>query len=242
MHREQHTGVQSFRVVDPDPEMPVLLTPDQFRLESGRLIPTPPTSERHVFDGHLSDLRRKRISGQVVDCDVDIRCERQSLMTAPVVSSRRKVAASYRDSEHGATGGAVISVDPTWGSKIVSLKSDSGVPTYGLNEASARNDVSVSRSMNVMNNVVSETLTTTYRPPVQSTPIYTTSNSYSYAYVNTNDIVASTHTEVDRFDIRDYISSDRRPTTLADSSLDDDTDNDNRPERKLPYAAKTPRM
>jgi len=109
MHREQHTGVQSFRVVDPDPEMPVLLTPDQFRLESGRLIPTPPTSERHVFDGHLSDLRRKRISGQVVDSDVDIRCERQGLMTAPVVGSRRRVAAYFPDLEHGATGGAVIS-------------------------------------------------------------------------------------------------------------------------------------
>ena len=105
MHREQHTGVQSFRVVDPDPEMPVLLTPDQFRLESGRLIPTPPTSERHVFDGHLSGLRSKRVSGQVVD----IRCERQGLMTAPVVSSRRRVAASFPDLEHGATGGAVIS-------------------------------------------------------------------------------------------------------------------------------------
>ena len=63
MHREQHTGVQSFRVVDPDPEMPVLLTPDQFRLESGRLIiPTPPTSERHVFDDHLSGFRRSRVS------------------------------------------------------------------------------------------------------------------------------------------------------------------------------------
>ena len=86
---------------------------------------------------------------------------------------------------HGATGGSVISVDPTWGSKIVPLKSDkasfdrvgspsaiSGVPTYGLNEAPARSDVSISRSMDVMNNVVSETLTTTYRPPVQSTYLY----------------------------------------------------------------------
>ena len=83
MHRERHTGVQSFRVVDPYPEMPVLLTPDQFRLESGRLIPKPPTSERHVSDGHLSGLRKRRVSGQVVDSDVDIRCERQGLMTTP---------------------------------------------------------------------------------------------------------------------------------------------------------------
>ena len=100
-------------------------------------------------------------------------------------------------------------------------------------------DDRVSRSMDVMNNVVSETLTTIYRSPVQSTPIYTTSNPYSYAYVNTNDVVASTHTEVDRFDRRDYISLDRRPIVLADSSLDDDTDNENRPERKQSYAAKT---
>src|SRR5208282_5608520 len=131
MQREQHTGVQSFRVVDPDPEMPVLLTPDQFRLESGRLIRTPPTSERQVFDGHLSGLRRKRISGQVVDSDVDIRCERQGSETAPVVSSRRRMAASFPDLEHGATGGLVISVDPTWGSK----------------NAPERSDMSVSRSM-----------------------------------------------------------------------------------------------
>ena len=109
MCREQHTGVQSFRVVGPDPEMPVLLTPDQFRLESDRLIiPTLPTSERHVYDGHLSGLRRKRISGRVVDSDVDIRCERQGSMTAPVVSGRRRMAATFPDLEHGATEVAVI--------------------------------------------------------------------------------------------------------------------------------------
>ena len=109
MHREQHTGGQSFRIVDPDHEMPVLFTPDQFRLESGRLtIPTPPTSERHVVDGHLSGLRRSRVSGQVVSSDDGIRCERQGLMTAPVVSSRRRVAASFPDLEHGATGESVI--------------------------------------------------------------------------------------------------------------------------------------
>ena len=157
------------------------------------------------------------------------------------------MAASFPDLEHGATGDSVISVDPTWGSKIVSLKSDqasfdhvgppaviSGVPTCGSRNAPVRKDGSVvsqnaaygngavernesnigdahismppvsnvsnlslddrvSRFMDVMNNVVSETLTTIYRPPVQSTPIYTTSNPYSYAYVNTNDVAASTH-------------------------------------------------
>ena len=70
MYREQHSDLQTFRSVNPDPEMPVLLTPDQFRLESGRLILTPPTCERHVFDGHLSGLRRSRVSEQVDDSDV----------------------------------------------------------------------------------------------------------------------------------------------------------------------------
>ena len=111
MHRERHTGMQSFRVVGPDPELPVLLTPDQFRLASVRLIiPTPPTSERHVSNGHLSGLRRRRVSGQVVHSDVDIRCERQGSMTAPVVSGRRRMAATFPDLEHGAMGGSVINL------------------------------------------------------------------------------------------------------------------------------------
>ena len=84
MYREQHDDLQTFRVANPDSERPVLLTPDQFRLESGRLrIPTPPATERPVADSRLSDLRKKRVSGQVVDSDVDIRCERQGLMTVP---------------------------------------------------------------------------------------------------------------------------------------------------------------
>ena len=101
--------MQSFRAANPDPEMPVLLTPDQFRLESGRLnIPTPPASGRLVSDSHLSDLRRRRISGQVVDSDVDVRCGRRGFMTAPIVSSRRRMAAAFSDLEHRATESAVI--------------------------------------------------------------------------------------------------------------------------------------
>src|SRR5271157_3440344 len=112
MSREQHNDVQSFRVVNPDPEMPVLLTPDQFRSESGRvMIPTPPTSERHLSNGHLSDLRRRRASGQVVDSDGDRRCEGWGYMTTPVASGRRRMAATFPGSEQGATGGSVINVD-----------------------------------------------------------------------------------------------------------------------------------
>ena len=110
MYGEQHDDVQSLRAVDPDPEMPVLLTPDQFRPKMGRLmIPTPPpTSERHVSDSHLSGLSRRRVSGQFVESDFDMRCERKGLMTAPVVSGRRRMAATFPAQEHGATGGSVI--------------------------------------------------------------------------------------------------------------------------------------
>jgi hypothetical protein len=94
--------------------------------------------------------------------------------------------------------------------------------------------------MDVMNSAVSEKLITTHIAPVQSTPIYTSSHPHSYAYVNAGDIVASTRTEVGHFDRRDRTPSNRRPIVLPDSSLDDDSDDENRTERKQSYAAKTP--
>ena len=119
MSREQHDDVQPFRAVNPDPEMPVLFTPDQFHLGLGRsTIPTPPATERPVSNSHLSDLRKRRVSGQVVDSDVDIRCGRRGDMTAPVVSGRRRMAATFPDSEHGATGGSVINDVPTWARRL----------------------------------------------------------------------------------------------------------------------------
>src|SRR5208282_578478 len=155
----------------------------------------------------------------------------------------------------------VINVDPTWGLNEAPMRSDKSVvgqsvASKTVNIPSSRYNMSVppvssvsglslddrfSHFMDVVNSAVSEKLTTTLIAPVQSTPIYTSSNPYSYAYVNPNDVVASTHTEVNRFDGRDCISTDRRPNVLADSSLDDDTDNENPPERKQSYAAKTPR-
>ena len=106
---EQHDDSKSLRVVSSYPEMPVLYTPDQFRVGSRSLrIPTPPATERPVDGSHLDKLRKSRASGQVVDSDVELRCERQGLMTASVVSSHRRVAASFPDLEHGATGSAVI--------------------------------------------------------------------------------------------------------------------------------------
>src|SRR5271157_5499064 len=106
---EQHEDAKSLRVANPYPEMPVLYTPDQFRAGNGRLrIPTPPPTQRPISVSHLSDLRKRRVSGHVVDSDIDLRCERQGLMTAPVSSGRRRVAANFQDIEYQKTGSAVI--------------------------------------------------------------------------------------------------------------------------------------
>ena len=109
MFDEQHDDAKSLRVANPYPEMPVLYTPDQFRAGNGRLrIPTPPPTERPTSGSHLSELRKRRVSGHVVDSDIDLRCERQGLMTAPVSSGRRRVAANFQDIEYQKTGSAVI--------------------------------------------------------------------------------------------------------------------------------------
>ena len=109
MYDEQHDDAKPLRVVGPSPEMPVLYTPDQFHVGSRSLrIPTPPATERPFVDSHLDRLRKRRVSGQVVDSDVELRCERQGPMTAPVVSDRRRVVANFKGVEHRATGSAVI--------------------------------------------------------------------------------------------------------------------------------------
>src|SRR5208282_1227332 len=78
----QHDDVQSLRFSNPYPEMPVLYTPDQFRVGNRTLrIPTPPVTERPVDDGHLSLLRKRRVSGQVVDSVIELRCDRQGCNT-----------------------------------------------------------------------------------------------------------------------------------------------------------------
>src|SRR5208282_5914218 len=87
---------------------------------------------------------------------------------------------------------------------------------------------------------VFDTVTTQNVAPIQSTPLYVSSNPYSYAYVNPNDVVAPSHADVCHFDRRDYVSAGRRPTVLPDSSLDDDSDVGYRSEEKPSYAAQTP--
>src|SRR5208282_1393676 len=87
---------------------------------------------------------------------------------------------------------------------------------------------------------VFDTVTTQNVAPIQSTPLYVSSNPYSYAYVNPNDVVAPSQADVCHFDRRDYVSAGRRPTVLPYSSLDDDSDVGYRPGEKPSYVAKPP--
>src|SRR5208282_5249478 len=92
MSYEKHTDLQSLLVKNPYPEMLVLCTPDQFGTLS---IPTPPVTERPVVGSHLSCLRRHRVTGQISDSDVEIRCNKQGTITDPSGGGRRRVVANF---------------------------------------------------------------------------------------------------------------------------------------------------
>ena len=92
MSYEKHTDLQSLPVKNPYPEMPVLCTPDQF----GTLrLPTPPVTERHVVGSHLSSLRSHRVTGRISDSDVEVRCNKQGIVTDPSGGGRRRVVANF---------------------------------------------------------------------------------------------------------------------------------------------------
>ena len=72
--------------------MPVLCTPDQF----GTLrLPTPQVTERHVVGSHLSSLRSHRVTGRISDSDVEVRCNKQGIVTDPSGGGRRRVVANF---------------------------------------------------------------------------------------------------------------------------------------------------
>ena len=155
---EQRDDVQSLRVDGPDPEMCGLQTPESIVEGSVRVrrkLPTPPVTDPREVEEHvrrtIDKLRTQRAFrrhlGGAQNSDSDsaistIGLQNLYSITAPVVSGRRRMAANFPVSGRRTTGSAVINVDPTWGSKIVPLKSDkasfnrvrspsviSGVPT-----------------------------------------------------------------------------------------------------------------
>ena len=87
--------------------MPVLFTPDQFRTLR---IPTPPATERPAVGSHLSSLRRRRVTGQISDSDVEVRCNKQGIVTDPSGGGRRRVVANFPSLDSLSKGRVVTSV------------------------------------------------------------------------------------------------------------------------------------
>jgi len=123
MMAEQRDGVQSLRVDGPDPEIG-LQTPESMVDRSGRVrrkLPTPPLTDPREVEEHvrrtIDKLRtqkafRRHLGGaQSNDSDSSLSTvglQNLCSITAPVVSGRRRMAASFPVSERRATGSAVI--------------------------------------------------------------------------------------------------------------------------------------
>jgi hypothetical protein len=176
-------------------------------------------------------------------------------MTASVVSSRRRVAASFPDLEHGATGSAVINGAQSWGLNEAPVRSERSVvspfvinvdPTYGSNVLNAPVETCryslapISSNPSVTLAPITSNLSKPLINPLQSTPMYVVSDPHSYAYTHTNEMLASTQPGASHSYNREYVLPSRRPT--VDDSTDDDTDVENRPGGRQSYAVKTPRM
>ena len=109
---------QSLPVVDPDPEMPILQTPgamSRIPLSSGRRkLPTPPLTDARDVEEHtrktIERLREQRAfrrhvagaQGNESESDISvIGLQNLKSLTAPVVSGRKRIAASFPVSGDG---------------------------------------------------------------------------------------------------------------------------------------------
>ena len=150
---------------------------------------------------------------------------------------------------------SVTSVDPTWGSNVESVKSntvidssrkDTFLPSSGIVDTPfghnhfARDSIvshpSVTFDPTILNLTnPSVTLVPSY---MQSTPYYVTSNPHTY--VGVGDVLTSTQSVLDQSHRREYVSPSRRPTVMSDSGDDVDTYVENRRGGKQSYVSKTP--
>ena len=178
-------------------------------------------------------------------------------MTAPVASGRSRMAAIFPIKERGATESLVINGVPTRGSEIAPVKSDMALKVVdnrvfdnisaqgsnvskGLNDVPLKSDMFTQTVSNLVNSPVFDTVTSQNVVSIQSTPLYVSSNPYSYVYVNSNDVTAPSQANLGHYDRQEFVSTSRRPTVLPDSSLDDDSEVDYRPGEKPSNVAKTP--
>ena len=104
MSSDEHTDWQSLRVKNPYPEMPVLCTPEHFLSSK---VPTPPVTERSVVDSHPPVLTRRRVLRRISDSEVEVRCNKQGVVTDPSGVGRRRVVASFTSPDSLSLSGAV---------------------------------------------------------------------------------------------------------------------------------------
>ena len=194
---EQRNGVQSLRVDGPDPEIFGLQTPESIVDRSVRVrrkLPTPPLIDPSGVEEHIrrtmDKLRtqkafRRHLGGaQNNDSDSSISTvglQNLCSITAPVISGRRRMAANFPVSERQTTGSAVLNDAVQRGAS-----NGSDIPLRSHISIQAVSNVMNSsvRKDNFFNAPVFDTATTQSVAPIQSTPLYVSSNPCSYAYVN----------------------------------------------------------
>ena len=124
MYREQHSDSQHSRAEDPDPEMPVLHTHESLAVRPSsvrRKLPTPPLTDPRKVEEHIHNTMerirahkasRRHLGGaQNIESDSDLSVvgmQNMLSITAPVVSGRRRMAATFPDREHRTAEVSVI--------------------------------------------------------------------------------------------------------------------------------------
>ena len=103
MSSDEHTDLQSLRVKNPYLEMPVLYTPEHFISSK---VPTPPATEKSVVVSRLPVLAKRRVTRRTSDSDVEVRCDKQGVVTDPSGVGRRRVVADFTSPDSLSLGGA----------------------------------------------------------------------------------------------------------------------------------------
>ena len=115
-------------------------------------------------------------------------------ITAPVVSGRRRMAASFPVSERRATGSAVINGAQSWGSNDFPVKSDMSVQAASnVSNVLLKSDMSTQTVSNLVNPPVFDTVTSQNVVSIQSTPLYVSSHHHHHVlmgWVKLADFIA----------------------------------------------------
>ena len=86
------------------------------------------------------------------------------------------------------------------------VKSDMSVQAASnISNVLLKSDMSTQTASNLVNPPVFDTVTSQNVVSIQSTPLYVSSNPYSYAYINPIDVVASSQADLGHFDKQEFV-------------------------------------